>query len=79
MYANSFKFKVINERKNRRIFTNSSYRAHGPLFRYFLTAIRRSKMRKESQARCQQDYDAFIPDDDVALLATHRCLINLIQ
>ena len=45
--------------------------------RHFVTAIRRSKMRKESQARLQQDCDAFIPDDDVALLATHRCVVNL--
>jgi uncharacterized protein (TIGR00369 family) len=47
--------------------------------RHFVTAIRRSKMRKESQARLQQDYDAFIPDEDAALLATHRCLVNLSQ
>ncbi|WP_269822362.1 hypothetical protein [Alteromonas sp. IB21] len=32
-----------------------------------------------SRTHLQQDYDAFIPDDDVALLAIHRWLINLNQ
>ncbi|NDV91029.1 acyl-CoA thioesterase [Alteromonas sp. 345S023] len=41
--------------------------------RHFVTAIRRSKIKKEAQIRLQQDYDAFIPKEDFALLDSHRC------
>lgn len=44
--------------------------------RHFVTAIRRSKIKKEAQARLQQDYDAFIPKEDFALLDAHRCKVN---
>lgn len=44
--------------------------------RNFVTAIRRRKIRKEAQVRLQQDYDAFIPQEDFALIEEHRCHIT---
>jgi len=44
--------------------------------RNFVTAIRRSKIRKEAQVKLQRDYDAFIPKEDVALLDEHRCSVT---
>ena len=44
--------------------------------RHFVTAIRRSKMRKESQAKLKQDYDAFIPKEDFTLLENQRCSLT---
>lgn len=41
--------------------------------RNFVTAIRRSKIRKEAQVKLQRDYDAFIPKEDFALVDAHRC------
>lgn len=43
--------------------------------RNFVTAIRRSKIRKEAQVKLQRDYDAFIPKEDFALVDTHRCTV----
>ncbi len=40
--------------------------------RNFVTAIRRSKIRKEAQIKLQRDYDAFIPEEDFALVDKHR-------
>ena len=44
--------------------------------RNFVTAIRRSKIRKEAQVKLQRDYDAFIPKEDFALIDAHRCTIS---
>ncbi len=44
--------------------------------RNFVTAIRRSKIRKEAQVKLQRDYDAFIPQEDFALLDEHRCTVT---
>ena len=44
--------------------------------RNFVTAIRRSKIRKEAQVKLQRDYDAFIPKEDFALLNEHRCVVT---
>lgn len=44
--------------------------------RSFVTAIRRSKIRKEAQVKLQRDYDAFIPKEDFALLDAHRCAVT---
>lgn len=44
--------------------------------RNFVTAIRRSKIRKEAQVKLQRDYDAFIPKEDFALVDAHRCTIS---
>jgi len=44
--------------------------------RNFVTAIRRSKIRKEAQVKLQRDYDAFIPKEDFALLNEHRCAVT---
>ncbi|APE06419.1 MAG: acyl-CoA thioesterase [Alteromonas sp.] len=40
--------------------------------RHFVTAIRRSKIRKEAQIKLQRDYDTFIPEEDFALVDKHR-------
>ncbi|WP_420935648.1 acyl-CoA thioesterase [Alteromonas sp. A081] len=44
--------------------------------RNFVTAIRRSKIRKEAQIKLQRDYDAFIPEEDFALVDKHRANIT---
>ena len=44
--------------------------------RNFVTAIRRSKIRKEAQVKLQRDYDASIPKEDFALVDAHRCTIS---
>lgn len=44
--------------------------------RHFVTAIRRSKIRKEAQIKLQRDYDTFIPEEDFALVDKHRGYIT---
>ena len=44
--------------------------------RNFVTAIRRSKIRKEAQVKLQRDYDAFIPKEDFALVDARRCVLT---